>query len=126
MKLTYRAKKCLYGLYKVKRKSYMPFKYFFSCLALLKNLYLSFITILFHFLQPLALVAWGCRLLMSQVNPMEVIDFIKKKGESPFKHYEITISSLRLFSETIISLSSFSPLANWVYLEQRSTTEPQW
>ena len=31
-------------------------------------------------LQPLALVAWGCRLLMSDVNPDEVQKFIREKG----------------------------------------------
>jgi len=30
--------------------------------------------------QPLALVAWGCRLLMAEVDEKEVVNFIKKYG----------------------------------------------
>ncbi len=32
-------------------------------------------------LQPLALVAWGCRLLMSDVNAREVFKFIRKSSQ---------------------------------------------
>jgi len=31
-------------------------------------------------IKPLALVAWGCRMLMSSVNEVQVTNFIREKG----------------------------------------------
>lgn len=53
--------------------------------------------------RPLALVAWGCRLLMSDVNEEEIVQFIRTKGlHGP----EGTYSKEGLYKHELVKLAT--------------------